>query len=594
MESVRRKLVIEAIGISALGMVLVSGYFYFLYPEIFENMFVGIPAGLHRGPEKGLLASFLGGDHIQVMYLGWKLKQSLLTGDFSIITDGYNFATLAKPFYDFHIGMQFQLIALMIAITGSSTAGYVLTMLPLTGILTFLSGYYLSAQVTPSRLIRIFSGLYFVFIPYRMQQSFGGHSGGAVMFLQCLYWAFILKGKKDPKWAPYLAGLTLLMLTISDEHQGYYAILFSGVVLPIWLIQSVSIRNWKTDIKVFLIRWTPLIIGLALTVGYGLIINAVALDPGDGISSRRTLADVGSYSVGYQKFFLAKSMYNIGSSVGPLALLGIVYLAVSRQIKIQAVANSKMLPVLICLVLGTILMGGVRDMNAFDTRIYRLFFDHVPFFSYQRVPTKMFSSTSIFIMIFIASLYTRSIQSLNSKKLRKASIALTVTFGLAFCIQLAQMHRVLRLAGPAIVDPVYTAIPESDRELIRNEVSENELILFAPLSKVMNRYATKQQLIAMLTERRYSGGYNGNAPMSYLTTVSTLSSLNYNDADRELYDQARERGFDVVVFDLNGPTEIYDNNVVRAERFDKFFSSPKCGETLCVLRFLTNLANEPN
>ena len=579
--------VLEPLLVFVLGTLLVSCYFYWQFTDMFTYMFVGIPAGLHHGPEKGLLSYFLGGDHIQVMYLGWKLKEAIATLGFSVLTDGYNFTDLAKPFYDFHIGVQFQMIAAMMGITGSESAGYTLTMVPLSGILTFCSGYYLASQVTPSKVFRICSGIYFLLIPYRIIQSVGGHSGGVVLFLHCLYWTMVLKGMKEErstKSAIY-AGFLLIILTISDEHQGYYAILFSGFVFPIWFVQSLAKKTWKDDARKFFIKWSPLVLGLILTICYGLIVDMVALNPGDGISSHREISDVASYSVKHHKFFSATSIYNVGSSLGCLFLACFIGIGLSRILKVRSALTSPFLPFFICLIFSTILMGGINAKSEFLTGIYQFFFKNVPYFSYQRVPTKMFSASAIFLVVIIAAQHTWIVKQLVKKNRRKLAITFSTIVAIFFIIQSTQMHNKTSALGWPIIDPIYAAIPPEDVDLIKSGTKIDEPILFAPLSKVMDRYATKQQLLAMLTSRRYSGGYNGNAPMSYLTTVEVLRSINYQNPDQEFFNQATQRGFKTMIFDLKGPKNLYDSDLSKPDRFAKFFEEPICGKTLCLMRF---------
>lgn len=584
----RQKWLAETTLSALLGAIVVTGYFYWQFPTIFKFMFLGIPAGLHNGPESGLLPTFFGGDHIQVMYLAWKLKQAVAGSGFSILTDSYNFANLALPFYDFNIGVQFQILAIMMALTGSETAGYTLAMLPVAGFLLFLSGYFLAAQASTSPIVRFLSGLYFVVIPYRVWQSVGGHSGGVVMFLHCLYWAAVLRGKKNEnaRFAPYLAGTMLFLLTISDEHQGYYAILFSGIVLPAWLIQSVTLVNWRMTLKTFLMRWAPLIAGLIFTIGYGLVLNAVTMNPEGGVSPHRDLNDVAFYSIATRNFFSAGNLHNIGSTLGPLFVIGILAVGLSRSIKLKDVIRSTYFPFLICFFLATMLMGGVDAESIKNPGVYGFFFDYAPFFSYQRVPTKMFTSTAIFMVIMIAMLQNWIFKKFSAMPKQNLARSITALVSVAFCIQIVQMHRAINNAGLPLIEPVYSAVPETDRQLILNEVAKNELIFFVPLSEVMNRYATKQQLMAMLTSRQYSGGYNGLAPESYLSMVRSLRPFNYFNGQQEFFNQIKGRGFKALVFDLKGPRDIYDSNAVNAGRFSHFFSTPSCGETLCVMRLL--------
>jgi hypothetical protein len=335
------------------------------------------------------------------------------------------------------------------------------------------------------------------------------------------------------------------------------------------------------------LKWSPLLVGLVVSVGFGLIIDMVALAPEPGVSPKRDISEVHHYSVGIGTFFNAHHKQNIASSLAILAIISSLGILFSRQTSVKKILKTSAFPFLLCLLISTILMGGIISIRNPFAGLYPFFMDYVPYFAYQRVPTKMFSSTSIFMVIFLIAIHSWIAKVLTEKGKRKLAWIPIAVLCVGLMSQIFQLARIISKAGYPIIDPIYAAVPLEDRQLIMEEIGKESPILFIPIYGRMDRYASKQQLLALLTERRYSGGYNGNPPPSYQSTINDLEVLNRDiDVTEDVANHAKSRGFESVVFDLNAPKDLFDRNINRPGRYTKYFSTPRCGKTLCVMHIL--------
>src|SRR4051812_42032094 len=80
----------EAIIVILLGLVIFPAWFYFQFPLFIENFFIAIPGAL--SVHDTIHSEFWGGDHVQVFFLGWKLKQNILH-HLSPFFDSYTFSS---------------------------------------------------------------------------------------------------------------------------------------------------------------------------------------------------------------------------------------------------------------------------------------------------------------------------------------------------------------------------------------------------------------------------------------------------------------------------------------------------------------------
>ena len=134
-----------------------------------------------------------------------------------------------------HIGIQFQIIAFAGFLLGD-VAGYNFTVSIASLIFAYLTSYLLLTAVTRSVWFRFFGAMALSMLPYRYVQIMGGHSGGIVYVLLPLYIWGLLRQRLNPeaRYADALSGLTLFLVSISDEHQAYYLLIFSAIVFLTW------------------------------------------------------------------------------------------------------------------------------------------------------------------------------------------------------------------------------------------------------------------------------------------------------------------------------------------------------------------------
>ena len=268
-------------------------------------------------------------------------------------------------------------------------AGYNVVISFASFILAYLTSYLLLTTVTKSVLFRFFGALALTMLPYRFVQILGGHSGGIVFVLLPLYVWAILRQRLyvEARYADAVAGLTLFLVTISDEHQSYYLLIFSAIVFLVWIIQDLAeLRNARSVLVSTLKRWRFLLLGLGCSIGYGLVLNRFVL-MGDGGKAKveRSLDEVATYSRSLPSFFDSETFWNIGAIIARvLAATFILTLILKYRRRILwKPLRSPFLGIALALPVCALIMVGVGPHWTQKTGLYELFFRCLPYFSYQ-------------------------------------------------------------------------------------------------------------------------------------------------------------------------------------------------------------------
>lgn|GEM_PF-1665748 len=567
------------------GLLLVVGILLQLYPEFFSHFSTHIPAGFADGVE--FRGPFYGGDHLQLAYLGWKLKQAIVTSQFPIYVDGYNFALNGEPFIDMHIGVQFvaQAIAnLFVDVAVAYNSVMILGAL----VATYLSSHFMASQITTSAVLRVGAGLGLALLPYRMSQSAIGHGGGAVFALIPLYIGAIIRHRRmrsDFRWDA-VAGLVLFLTVLSDEHQGYYLLLASGMLfLSFWAADAWHARDmWSSALKL-LSHWRWLLCFLALVIVFGLGIDHLLGRESDGASLVRSYDEIGSYSRSLS-FFLKRGG-NIGSvwfsSLLLSLLVGLVYRWSWQQNALRIWIFA--LPTTVF----AILMMGVGSHWSQQFGLYQWFCKYVPFFAYQRVPTKM--SVIVAVLLVVCSLIAierirpsqRSLALNGDKFLRLACTFIVVLF----CSQpfvfweYAHTHR-----KSLILDDVSSGYPTLSAHM-REHLRLTDKVFILPASDRMDRFSGLAQLLAMHTETRFINGYHGAAPMKVMEGLLHMSSFSdvapSASAIRWLRDEAVSH---FIVSDDPGP-ELHQSDFKQKLENTGLVEMLHCEQGLCLYKIVT-------
>lgn len=531
-------------------LVIFAGIVFILFalfannPKFLSDFGTHIPYAA-SGSSEVVTNSFRGGDHIQVYYLAWKLKKGLEGSTPSIFSDYFNFASDSALFYDIHIGLQYWLIALSSFVLGD-VAGFNFGWVVLPLILSFIFAYFMLAAVTTSYVVRVVGSLVIVFLPYRISQMFGGHSGGIIYFLLPLYFGSVFRahfGERKVFWV-IVAGICLLVTTISDEHLGYYLLLFSSLVFPIWGLQHFLRDRTLKSITEFIVKWLPLIGGLVATVAFGLVVNKLLYDPAVTISPIRSFGEIAYYS---------PSPTDVWTTYGTFVLISFfVWLVVSlldfRKITFTAYRNT-WLPVIFATLILTILALGIGQHPMQQSGVYQFFYKYYPFFNYQRVSTKILAPVICLVVTLIAVLYNHvkaeSARQTSRKHWLYSILSYLLLAGLtyqgwSFVRQWVDSRHIgrMRLADDRLKD-------------VTSQVGKDSIVLALPIREKMDVQANYAQFLAYNTGRRVANGYVGNPPFFYIDARSNLLFLNEGILTQEGVESIRKNGYDFVWLDAS-------------------------------------------
>lgn len=544
---------LRSIIVLLIGLGLLPVWMMWQFPLLRENFFTGIPIGLTA---KGLLIDhFWGGDHVQAFYIAWKLKQSLLTWEFSPLVDGYGFAAAGEIFYDFHIGVQFLLAALAGMALGD-VGGYNFSFFILNLILGFFSAYFLLSQVTDSFFYRVFGAIALAMVPKHIREVFNGHNGGMLLFLYPLYIGAILRHRLSPRsnYWDLAAGFVLFIALISDEHVGFYLLIFSGIVFPIWGIQDFIHRQSFSAIPRLILRWKFLLLGLFAALTYGLTINIMLLSSkGGGPKSARTLWEIAHYSSPLGAFLEPNSYGTVGAIVFWLLPAVLTVACAARLGLVRRAWESPMLPIGIAFVVSMFLMVGVGNNWSQKTRIYEIFYSYLPFFNYQRVPHKIQVLVVTLLVLMCGALLSALRKSSRRSwprwkhGIRMATCSLIVV-GIA--LQAYAFFRVFHVNNANLYITDLVVPHNSAINVIRGHTTSADIIMTLPVNPGMGRYATFPQYMAYRTERRFAQGYHGAAPVYFMSRLPHFESFNSGEPSRNAIKGIIDLGYTHVLMDL--------------------------------------------
>jgi len=582
----------ETIIVILLGLIIFPAWISLQFPNFVEHFSTSIPGAI-TGSDV-IHSEFWGGDHVQVFFLGWKLKQNIVHHLLPFF-DPYTFSSRISPNIDMHIGIQFQLIALSDFLFGD-VAGYnfAISFAPL--FIGYLTSYLLLSSVTKSVLFRFFGAMALAMLPFRFVQILGGHSGGIVYVLVPLYIWGLLRQRLFPesRYADAVAGVTLLLVSISDEHQSYYLVIFSAIVFITWTVQDlVELGNAKSVFVGMLKRWRFLLLGLGCSIGYGLILNRFVL-MGDGGAAKveRSLDEVASYSRSLPTFFRTLSYMNIGAIIAKTLAASIILsiLLKFRRTNLTRTLKSQFLGIALALPVCAGIMVGVGSHWTQKTGLYELLFRFLPFFSYQRVPDKIFGLVAVIIVVLAAVLFENLRKSTESPEFcRLHQLALS---GIAFVLLAAMVAQPIQffwLFKSRFNSMELTRLDAGPNQLfayLQRNAKPEDIVLLVPSGPANRREDTIDFFYAYRTGVRMASGYNGSPPDWFLKIVNTLTDFNGGKPGPDALQTARVNGYSYLLLDSNQPPP--DGVAAPQVAFDAapYLKKELCEEKYCLYRFL--------
>lgn len=525
--------------------------------------------------------SFWGGDHIQVFYLAWKLRRTLLS-HWSIFSDPFSYASNQGRLWDLVVGPHYWCIALLSTAFGP-VVGYNLGFVVLPLIVGLAGTYFMLAQATRSIWIRSLGAIAFSIIPMRWLQLVGGHGGGAVAALLPWYWGAVLKHRRstDSRFGDLVAGAVLIAIVLGDDHQGFYTLLTSAVVFATWLAQDVATR--KSSVWQQLLRWKGLLASLLVVLAWALTERALQMVDAHGANRLlRPIGEIRSYSHPLS-FFLAGEGAIGGFTMRALPIAALSWLILTPG-RWRSALRSPYLGFALALPLSISLLVGIGDDYSQRSGVYEWFYRHVPLFSTQRVPGKMFSVVGCFVVLLLAALY----ESFRWREAvdRFARAASVLIFGVLIAQPLQHivyLHR--EWPGLKLSDMTWGS--PGIFQFMRSHLSQHDIVLNVPFNVRKGRYETIPLYLAYQTRARMADGYFGADPPPYLVPdVQTLMTFNSGTVSTQNLRVAQLHGYSFILLDLNHWPLAGTGAEVRAA-FDQSESLERisCEDEFCLYRF---------
>lgn len=244
------------------------------------------------------------GDHLQVFYFFWLVKQNLL-GRVPLNGNPYEFNMLdgASAANDGLTTAPLAFINFLFTPFGD-IAAYNCTIIS-SCVLAGVFMYLLARMMSPSRAAAFLAAVIFTFIPFRISGLGGGNQYAFVLFMYPMIFYFMEKCLQVEKVRySILAGLALVGLSFNEPHLIYYLYMGLGGYLPIRLISLMQVSGGELPdehrfVPGRVATWPPwlslLIIYLA-GVAIALYVHcAVPLYPGESFFSKRMWITVGYY-----------------------------------------------------------------------------------------------------------------------------------------------------------------------------------------------------------------------------------------------------------------------------------------------------------
>ena len=570
----------------AVSIALLA-WIYLQFPLLWHNFSSSIPGGLSTIHKD--LTYFFGGDHIQVFYLGWKLKQAVMTAGQSIFVDNYNFASQSQLFYDAHLGVQFLMIAGMGALFGD-IAGYNIGFIVLPIVMTGVFGYLMLRQATRSSWIATLGALAMAILPYRIAQMMGGHSSGAIFTLVPLFWWLMLRHRFSAKGdypAAAGAGLILLLTAMSDEHLGFYQLLLSGFVCFVWGLQDAYARRSLFDAAVAQCKkWWPLLAGFGAVMGYGLLYNALFGQANSSAATtekiKRLITDISQYSHNINAYF-SRGENNITVILFYSMILLTAVLVITRRRNLSLLLKSPWLPFALALPIFMALMLGPGPHWSQRTGIYDFFYNHVPFFCYQRIAGKMMPEVVAMIVLLAASTWQAVRDEQQATMAKKTKMLYTVAVILGCCAFVAQVATFVWIYPSNKLSVLLEKMDHKDVDpapMIESNTDDRSIIVFVPATLEMVREQTFSQYLAFRTKRRFASGYHGQPPHYFDEMVNSLASEPFDQIKSTTVHLFQKNGYSHVLLDETASRLTFPKGLL-----GKFEKLPFLKKTACVKQY---------
>jgi hypothetical protein len=326
-----------------------------------------------------------------------------------------------------------------------------------------------------------------------------------------------------------------------------------------------------------LLRWKFLVGALGAVLAWTWAVRALQMvDANQQVKLTRSLAEVQGYSQALPYFLGGEG--NIGGLVLRALPFAAVVCWLACRPGLRAALRSRHLGMALALPLCLLLLVGVGPHPSQQSGVYEFFYRHMPLFSTQRVPGKMFSVAALLLLVLWLALY--ELVAAERRLLRAALLVVLVAQPLQ---QLAFIHT--DWPGIKLSDMSWGS--GETVTWLRSHATPDDIVLNVPFMVRRSRYETLPLYLAYRTRARMADGYYGSLPPPYLVdSVPLLETFNGGVPGPAAFAAARAHGYTLLLLDGNHWPLGSSFAAVRAA-FDVTPSLERvaCDDELCLYRF---------
>lgn len=534
-------------------------FIYFLksFPDFFSNFsskILSVSYGVIEG-------SIHTGDLLQLQYLSWMTKMNLIEGQ-SLFLDRFTFQMPGVAGYPIlEIGPLYILTAITSIWTSQEFAWnlcYILLPMMLGTIFNFL----LFNIVLKNKIIAIFAAVVPLFVFEQLQAHLFGHQSGAYYFfipLTLYFLEHIYRSKGTSICGNIGLFIALFLGLLGELHIGYYSAMCGGIWLLVHFIADIELKNLLKITLSYIKNYFGFLLAMIASVLYGLLLQTVQFESKD---VSRNFDEYKRYSA---ELYEVLPTFNdkFAFVTAAVIIFAIIFTIVSRiQLKRGRNISNKSLEqsavfsksdwvsvatyLTLTIIFLALSCGGRKPVSS-GFPLVNLFHQYVPFFSMQRVLAKMLPIaylTGLLLLLIPWKLFINRIKSIP------------IQYLLSFIVVGVAAHLQVTSFASRIPTYYYHYIEKTPYEKVYNAIRTNttrqDIIVDLPLLGGQDGFDGKAFDIAMRTERRVVGGYNGAVP-SYYAKVLETGSLFYGPTLRKGVKALKELNLRYVFIDKMAP-----------------------------------------
>jgi hypothetical protein len=290
---------------------------------------------------------------------------------------------------------------------------------------------------------------------------------------------------------------------------------------------------------------------------------------------------------------------NIGAIIAK-TLAAAILLAVIvkyRQTNLTRTLKSPFLAIALALPICAGIMVGVGTHWSQKTGLYEFLFRYLPYFSYQRVPDKIFGLVAVIIVVLSAVFFESLKKSADSPEFSRLyqRILSWIAFAVlvAMVAQPIQFFWIFNSSFPSMELTRLDAGPNKVFAYLQRNAKPEDIVLLVPSGPANRREDTVDFYYAYRTGLRMASGYNGSPPDWFINIIDQLSDFNSGKPGPEALQTARVNGYSYLLLDSTQPPP--DGVVAPQIAFDAapYLKKEMCEVKYCLYRFYFEQNGKP-